>query len=98
LILRGLSIWVKTLASSPILANRDFNSGQIQDLAVKLEKVEKDMTQNFASHFMAKRKDKSELAKVTHDSSKVSIEQVHGIINEVIKHSLFNFDPRENKN
>lgn len=87
--------WVKTLSSSPTLANRDFSSGQIRDLAGKLEKVDKEIAQQGMSHLFAKKKDKSELAKVTHDSSKVCIEQVHGILNEVVKHSLFNFNPRE---
>lgn len=41
-----------------------------------------------------KKKEESELAKFSHDSSNLTVSQLNGVMNQVIKNSLFNM-PRE---
>jgi len=88
--------WVKTLSSSPNLSNRDFTTKKIEDLAGKLEKAEKDVGASRSMGMLAvpskKKKDESELAKFTRDSSNLTVSQLNGVINQVIKHALFNMD------
>jgi COP9 signalosome complex subunit 5 len=86
--------WVSTLASSPTLTNRDFTNKQIADLSGKLEQAETQLSHSgrvgalFAQGDKAK--EESQLSKVTKDSTKVSVEQINGLMTQVIKHSLFN--------
>ncbi|XP_078439418.1 COP9 signalosome complex subunit 5-like [Wolffia australiana] len=86
--------WVNTLSSSPLLGNRDYVAGQIFDLAEKLEQVENQLAHTrmgFLVMASQKKKDEeSQLAKITKDSSKITVEQVHGLMSQVIKDVLFN--------
>ncbi|CAA7398715.1 unnamed protein product [Spirodela intermedia] len=86
--------WVNTLSSSPLLGNRDYVAGQISDLAEKLEQVENQLAHTrlgFLVMSSQKKKDEeSQLAKITRDSSKITVEQVHGLMSQVIKDILFN--------
>jgi len=85
--------WVNTLSSSPILSNRDYVMGQIGDLAEKLDQTEQQLNQNarMGSYFLPeKKKEESQLSKLTKDSSKLATEQVHGMISQVTKRTLFN--------
>ncbi|PIA40849.1 hypothetical protein AQUCO_02400121v1 [Aquilegia coerulea] len=83
--------WVNTLSSSPLLANRDYVAGQISDLAEKLEQAETQVHSRMGSMIPSKKKeDDSQLAKITRDSSKITVEQVHGLMSQVIKDILFN--------
>ncbi|XXG64458.1 hypothetical protein AAC387_Pa05g2409 [Persea americana] len=86
--------WVNTLSSSPLLANRDYVAGQISDLAEKLEQAENQLSHSRMGSFLVfpqkKKEEESQLAKITRDSSKITVEQVHGLMSQVIKHVLFN--------
>lgn len=86
--------WVNTLSSSPLLGNRDYVAGQISDLAEKLEQAENQLAHTrLASFFVPsqrKKEEESQLAKITRDSSKITVEQVHGLMSQVIKDILFN--------
>lgn len=86
--------WVNTLSSSPLLANREYVAGQISDLAEKLEQAENQLTHtrfgSFITPSQRKKEEESPLAKITRDSSKITVEQVHGLMSQVIKDKLFN--------
>ncbi|CAH9101421.1 unnamed protein product [Cuscuta europaea] len=88
--------WVNTLSSSPLLGNGDYVAGQISDLAEKLEQAENQLSHSRFGPLMApsqrKREvqEESQLAKITCDSSKITVEQVHGLMSQVIKDILFN--------
>lgn len=87
--------WINTLSSSPMLANRDYIAGQIGDLSEKLEQAETQLAHSgrIGSYFVhEKKKEESQLSKVTKDSSKTSIEQVNGLMSQVIKNVLFNMN------
>ncbi|KAF5196159.1 Cop9 signalosome complex subunit [Thalictrum thalictroides] len=85
--------WVNTLSSSPLLGNRDYVAGQISDLAEKLEQAENQLHTRLGSIIMPaqrKKEEDSPLAKISRDSSKITVEQVHGLMSQVIKDVLFN--------
>lgn len=86
--------WVNTLSSSPLLGNRDYVAGQISDLAEKLEQAESQMAHSRLGSFLMpsqrKKEEESQLAKITRDSSKITVEQLHGLMSQVIKDTLFN--------
>ncbi|KAK4792007.1 hypothetical protein SAY86_022442 [Trapa natans] len=86
--------WVNTLSSSPLLGNGDYIAGQMSDLAEKLEQAENQLAHSRFGPLMApthrKKDDDSQLAKITRDSAKITVEQVHGLMSQVIKDMLFN--------
>ncbi|KAL2633314.1 hypothetical protein R1flu_004793 [Riccia fluitans] len=87
--------WVNTLSSSPLLGNRDYVAGQVSDLAEKLEQAESQLAHSgriggFLMPPQRKKEEESQLAKITRDSSKITVEQVHGLMSQVIKDILFN--------
>jgi len=91
--------WVNTLSSNPALTNRDYTAGQISDLSEKLEQAETQLSHSgrMGGYFMIsekKKKEDSQLGKLSKDSSKVAIEQVTGVMNQVLKDSLFNLKRR----
>jgi len=85
--------WVNTLSSNGLLTNRDYTAGQIHDLAEKLEQAEMQLAHSgrMGGYFMPeKKKEESQLLKLTKDSSKVALEQVTGVMTQVMKDNLFN--------
>eukprot|EP00164_Ancoracysta_twista_P000489 GFYU01000654.1.p1 GENE.GFYU01000654.1~~GFYU01000654.1.p1 ORF type:complete len:331 (-),score=98.00 GFYU01000654.1:223-1215(-) len=85
--------WINTLSSSPHLVNREYYSGQIADLAQKIEQADGQMTQSgrLSGYYVPeKKKEESQLSKITKDSSKFTTEQVHQVMSQVIKDLLFN--------
>eukprot|EP01121_Diplochlamys_sp_Union-15-3_P004424 TRINITY_DN1455_c0_g1_i1.p1 TRINITY_DN1455_c0_g1~~TRINITY_DN1455_c0_g1_i1.p1 ORF type:complete len:337 (+),score=69.38 TRINITY_DN1455_c0_g1_i1:105-1115(+) len=85
--------WVNTLSSTPMLVNRDYTAGAISDLSEKLEQAENQLSHSnrMGGMFLPdKKKEESQLSKLTKDSAKTTIEQVHGLMSQVIKHVLFN--------
>ncbi|KAK9097390.1 hypothetical protein Sjap_022887 [Stephania japonica] len=93
--------WVNTLSSSPLLGNRDYVAGQISDLAEKLEQAENQLHSRLGSLLLPlhrKKDEDSQLAKITRDSSKITVEQVHGLMSQVIKDILFNSVHPANRN
>jgi len=87
--------WVNTLSSSPLLANKDYFSGSIADLSEKLEQAETQLAHSgrMGGYLLSdKKKDESQLSKLTKDSTKTTIEQVHGLMSQVMKDVLFNLN------
>lgn len=87
--------WVNTLSSNPMLGNREYVAGQVSDLAEKLEQAGDQLAHSgrIGGFFMPpqrKKEEESQLAKITKDSSKTTVEQVHGLMSQVIKDILFN--------
>ncbi|KAJ3093217.1 COP9 signalosome complex subunit 5 [Quaeritorhiza haematococci] len=106
--------WVNTLSSSPLITNREYNAGQINDLAEKIEQAESNLSQSsrMGSYYGAfggggggagggsggggggsgekKKTEEGALAKVTRDSTKITVEAAHGLISQVLKNALFN--------
>ncbi|KAK6129852.1 hypothetical protein DH2020_036438 [Rehmannia glutinosa] len=101
--------WVNTLSSSPLLGNGDYVAGQISDLAEKIEQAENQLSHSrFGSLIAAPQRKKewfypfqeeSQLTKITRDSAKITVEQVHGLMSQasVIKDILFNSVRQSNK-
>jgi len=86
--------WVNTLSQNAILTNRNYTAGQISDLSEKLEQADTQLQHSgrMGGYFMPeKKKEDSQLSKLTRDSSKVAVEQVTGIMTQVVKDTLFNF-------
>jgi len=85
--------WVNTLSSSPIFTNRDYIAGAINDLSEKLEQAETQLAHSgrMGGYFLPeKKKEESQLAKISRDSIKTTLEQAHGMMAEVMKDILFN--------
>ncbi|KAJ3440231.1 cop9 signalosome complex subunit [Anaeramoeba flamelloides] len=78
--------WLNTLSTSPIITNKDFVTGQIKDLTRKLENAQQ--TIGFGRQYQSK--GESQLRKVSKDGSKAAIEQINGLVSQVVKNSLFN--------
>eukprot|EP00178_Gracilaria_changii_P012727 TRINITY_DN35960_c0_g1_i1.p1 TRINITY_DN35960_c0_g1~~TRINITY_DN35960_c0_g1_i1.p1 ORF type:complete len:316 (-),score=45.34 TRINITY_DN35960_c0_g1_i1:25-972(-) len=88
--------WVNTLSSNVLVANRDYASKQIDDISRKLEKAESGLAQSrHMGGYSPDKKKESELQKVNRDSQKVSIEQVTGTMNLIMKDSLFNLSRKK---
>jgi len=87
--------WVNTLSSSPMFANRDYMAGAINDLSEKLEQAETQLAHagRASSYFVPsdKKKEESQLTKITKDSIKVTMEQATGMMSEVTKDLIFNY-------
>ncbi|XP_010551182.1 PREDICTED: COP9 signalosome complex subunit 5b [Tarenaya hassleriana] len=94
--------WVNTLSSSPLLGNGDYVAGQISDLAEKLEQAENQLAHSriggiVPATLQKKKEDEPQLAKITRDSAKITVEQVHGLMSQVIKDILFNSVRQSNR-
>jgi len=90
--------WVNTLSSNALLTNRDYTAGQISDLSEKLEQAETQLQHSgrMGGYFMPERKkEESQLAKLTKDSTKVALEQVTAVMTQVMKDNLFNLQTRK---
>lgn len=84
--------WVNTLSSSTLLTNSDYNTQQISDLSEKLEQAESQVGR-ISGYFPSTdldKKDEGKLTKASKDSSKTTIESIHGLMSQVIKNTLFN--------
>ncbi|XP_043686072.1 COP9 signalosome complex subunit 5-like isoform X1 [Vespula pensylvanica] len=84
--------WVNTLSSSSLLTNADYTTGQIFDLSDKLEQSEVALGRGFVlgGTDPHDRSTVEKLIKATRDSSKTTIEVIHGLMAQVIKDKLFN--------
>eukprot|EP01117_Protostelium_nocturnum_P016139 TRINITY_DN6333_c0_g2_i1.p1 TRINITY_DN6333_c0_g2~~TRINITY_DN6333_c0_g2_i1.p1 ORF type:complete len:339 (+),score=95.49 TRINITY_DN6333_c0_g2_i1:312-1328(+) len=84
--------WVNTLSSNTLLSNRDYTTGQISDLSEKLEQAETQLSHSSRGAFFAeKKKEDSQLSKLTKDSNKLAMEQVTAVMTQVMKDGLFSF-------
>eukprot|EP00736_Rhodelphis_marinus_P008200 Rmarinus@m.25969 len=86
--------WINTLSSTPLLTSRDYVAGQIADLAEKMENAESEIGQGarLGGGFLLpeRRRDDNKLLKLQHDSRKLTVEQIHGLLAQVVKTELFN--------
>merc|ERR1711990_1028293 len=84
--------WVNTLSSSSLLTNAEYTTGQISDLADKLETWDNNMGRGayVMGHDSTDRKAEDKLSKATTDSCKITTEVLNGLMGQVIKDRLFN--------
>lgn len=83
--------WVDTLASSGLLSNAEYTTGQIFDLAEKLEQSESSLSRGcFISADEKDKRNEDKLAKATFDSCHTSIEMIGGLMTQITKDKLFN--------
>merc|ERR1719351_261806 len=84
--------WVNTLSSSSLLTNAEYTTGQIYDLADKLETWDNNLGRGayVLGHDSTDRKAEDKLSKATKDSCKITTEVLHGIMTQVVKDKLFN--------
>ncbi|XP_052777083.1 COP9 signalosome complex subunit 5-like [Mya arenaria] len=84
--------WVNTLSSASLLTNAEYTTGQVFDLADKLEQSEAQLGRGGFMLGMETSEKKSEdkLAKSTKDGCKTTMEAIHGLMSQVIKDRLFN--------
>lgn len=85
--------WVGTLASSPLLTNRDYGTKQIRDLAFKITDVNVQSNWGGNRGMMGPKKDTAadgKLEKIVKASSKIEAEERAGLIAAVVKDHVFN--------
>ncbi|KAF9586251.1 COP9 signalosome complex subunit 5a [Lunasporangiospora selenospora] len=103
--------WVNTLSQSPLLSNRDYAARQISDLAEKLQMTASSAvragpgvpyghmsTTGQYSQDKKKKKEESQLSKITRDSNKIAVEATHGLISQVLKRVLFMSESERSNN
>ncbi|KAG2381826.1 hypothetical protein C9374_006210 [Naegleria lovaniensis] len=88
--------WINILSSSAAIKNRNYTNDSINDIARKMDKAEHEIGRGGKmSGFMmegkeSKKKEETQLDKLTKDSIKLSTEVLQGIISQAVKDSLFN--------
>lgn len=84
--------WVNTLSSSLLITNSEYTTGQINDLAAKLDSWDTNSGRGGYSLNQegADKKAEDKLGKATKDSCKITTEVLHGIMTQVVKNRLFN--------
>jgi COP9 signalosome complex subunit 5 len=84
--------WVNTLSSSLLITNAEYTTGQINDLAAKLDSFDTNATRGGYSFNQegADKEAEDKLDKVTKDSCKITTEALHGIMTQVVKNRIFN--------
>jgi len=94
--------WVNTLSSSSLLTNAEYTTGQINDLADKLETWDNSLSRSTYAPESAgvgvtpgtsggsDKKVEDKLGKATKDATKITSEVLQGIMSQVIKDKLFN--------
>jgi len=87
--------WVNTLSSSSLLTNAEYTTGQINDLAAKLDSWDGGSGAARAGGYGlnqegADKKAEEKLAKATKDSCKIVTEVLHGLMTQFVKKKLFN--------
>jgi len=83
--------WVSTLSTSTLLTNADYITGQINDLADKVEQAESHLGRtSFLPLPDQQRKHDDKLAKAAKDCTKTAVEALNGLMSQLIKERLFN--------
>lgn len=84
--------WVNTLSSSLLITNAEYTTGQINDLAAKLDSFDTNSARGGYSFNQesADKEAEDKLDKVTKDSCKITTEALHGIMTQVVKNRIFN--------
>ncbi len=66
-------------------------TSSLRDLSSKLDGVESSLSHGGRlAYFSGKKKEESQLTKIARDSTKITLEQVQGLMTQVIKNALFN--------
>jgi COP9 signalosome complex subunit 5 len=88
--------WMNTLSSSPLIVNQNYFHSEIKGIYEKLDLVKQETSKSSGAYSgfggESKKKEKSELSKLTDDTVKLGNEVLHGVMNQVLKDSLFNVD------
>merc|ERR1712083_1190437 len=81
-----------TLSSSSLLTNAEYTTGQIYDLAEKLQTWDNNLGRGgyVMGHDGSDKKAEDKLTKATTDSCKITTEVLNGLLGQVIKDRLFN--------
>jgi len=89
--------WVNTLSSSSLITNAEYTTGQVRDLADKLESWDHNMSRGSyaVDREGSDKKVEDKLSKATKDSCKITTEVLHGIMTQVVKDKLFNCIKKE---
>jgi len=95
--------WVNTLSSSSLITNAEYTTGQINDLAAKLDSWDSSSggggggsarSGGSSGYSLTQegqdKKAEDKLTKATKDSCKIVTEVLHGIMTQVVKNRLFN--------
>jgi COP9 signalosome complex subunit 5 len=84
--------WVNTLSTSTLLTNADYTTGQIFDLADKLETWDNTQGRHWlgAPQDGSDKKSDDKLSKATIDSCKIITEVLNGMLGQIIKDRIFN--------
>jgi len=84
--------WVNTLSTSTLLTNSDYTTGQIFDLADKLETWDNTQGRVWLGTGQegSDKKSDDKLSKATTDSCKITTEVLNGMLGQIIKDRLFN--------
>eukprot|EP00004_Rigifila_ramosa_P007798 TRINITY_DN18988_c0_g1_i1.p1 TRINITY_DN18988_c0_g1~~TRINITY_DN18988_c0_g1_i1.p1 ORF type:complete len:328 (+),score=61.18 TRINITY_DN18988_c0_g1_i1:40-1023(+) len=83
--------WASTLSSSPLLANREYFSGQIADISAKLGRSDPQFqSKGFLTGKERKETSESQLEVASRDASQAACEQMQALIGQVVKDVLFN--------
>jgi len=80
--------WIQTLAISRNLMNMDFDSQRLEDLDERLKEAEADLEK----HKSSKRKEEPEISVVSKEYAKTAGEQLNGVLDQLVKHQLFNLN------
>jgi len=83
-----LQYWAKTISVSRNLLNRDFDASQLSELEEHLREAEADLEKG--KGIGAKKKDEPDIAVVAKECSKIAGEQLNGVLDQLVKHQLFN--------
>ncbi|KAM0722377.1 hypothetical protein Q7P37_001818 [Cladosporium fusiforme] len=84
--------WVQTLSASPLFANREYGTRQIQDLAGKIKQVQDSQKQRAGMGPMQPMKKKNgdeAMAKVVTTAEKIANEEKSGLMAAMVKEKLF---------
>jgi len=84
--------WINTLSSSPLVANRDYNIGQIRDMAQKFHSVDPQYFEDKRNCRESLKNPDNALARSATESALIVLEHMHSVIAMALKHCLF--DPR----
>lgn len=83
--------WVNTLSANPLSATKGYMTSSLRDLSAKIDGVESSLSHGARmAYFSSKKKDESQLSKICKDSTKITMEQIQGLMSQVIKNALFN--------
>ena len=87
--------WVNTLSANPLNATKGYMTNSLRDLSAKIDGVESSLSHGARMAYFSgnsKKKEESQLSKISKDSTKITLEQIQGLISQVIKMELFNGD------